>query len=644
MRACIALICTMIAMVMVSTAAPVSGQAEPPADEIGLTPPRLGFVNGRVSFFRPGEPGWVDALVNTPLAAGDRLETDASGSLELQIGSYSFMRAWGNTAIELVSHEPGRIRFHVLEGRVSYDLQGLEPGQRVEAAAPNASAAFVQPGIYRLEVDPDQTRIIVRNGGRAHVSPEGAPPFSLDEERAAVVESAPNPQVSLHPAPPPDSWDDWNSARSSYLLASESARYVPAEVYGASDLDRHGRWQVESEYGPVWVPNAVPVDWAPYSSGVWAHDPYYGWTWVDTAPWGWAPYHYGRWVHLGGRWGWAPGPRVMRPAYAPALVAFFDAPRAQVGIGAPVVSWVALGWGEPCVPWWGRPGFIRRPWWGGWGGPRVVNNVVVRDTTGVRAVEFHAYRNARVHRAVVAAHTGRFGRSGYAPSTYQRVHETGIRPMHTPPEPRRRPAGLNPAGARPARPSETSTRRPIPDIRSTGPLPQATTPRGWNRAEGAMRPLPPENTDLPKSPPGAIEARGRSNHPPQINRPAGRQPLQPPPEATAPSRRQPPVRLQAPPIAATRNPAAAPAPIRLEQTRRLERKLSPEPAPAARPSLERPGRVRPLQRGAPGQHVSSPPQHREAPAELRRLPAASKNTPPAKRLSGDAPFSRRPRS
>jgi hypothetical protein len=77
---------------------------------------------------------------------------------------------------------------------------------------------------------------------------------------------------------------------------------------------------------------------------------------VDTAPWSWAPYHYGRWVSVSGFWAWAPGPVVARPVYAPALVAFFGGPSVGVcfSIGSSVVGWVALGWGEPLLPWWGH--------------------------------------------------------------------------------------------------------------------------------------------------------------------------------------------------------------------------------------------------------------------------------------------------
>ena len=72
----------------------------------------------------------------------------------------------------------------------------------------------------------------------------------------------------------------------------------------------------------MWAPAGVPAGWSPYSTGRWIWDPRYGWTWLDDAPWGWAPYHYGRWVFVRNYWAWAPGPVVVRPVYAPALVVF----------------------------------------------------------------------------------------------------------------------------------------------------------------------------------------------------------------------------------------------------------------------------------------------------------------------------------
>ena len=72
---------------------------------IGQTPPRLSFVDGQVSFWRPGAQDWTQAQVNTPLAPGDLLYTGPPGNLEIQIGPRAFVRAWANTQIGL--GEPG---------------------------------------------------------------------------------------------------------------------------------------------------------------------------------------------------------------------------------------------------------------------------------------------------------------------------------------------------------------------------------------------------------------------------------------------------------------------------------------------------------------------------------------------------------
>jgi len=130
---------------------------------------------------------------------------------------------------------------------------------------------------------------------------------------------------------------------------------------------------------------------------------------LGAAPWGWAPYHYGRWVFVRGYWGWAPGPVVVRPVYAPALVVFLGGP-VGVAVAARPLHWAPLGWGEPVIPWWGRPGFVGVAWWGGWGGPRVVNNVVVNRTTTVNVTNINVYNNVHVHNAVVGVSEDRFGR------------------------------------------------------------------------------------------------------------------------------------------------------------------------------------------------------------------------------------------
>jgi hypothetical protein len=266
---------------------------------------------------------------------------------------------------------------------------------------------------------------------------------------------------------------------------------VPPEVYGANDLDDYGRWRVVPTYGPVWVPTAVPAGWAPYTTGSWVLDPYYGWTWVDTAPWGWAPYHYGRWVSVGGYWAWAPGPVVAAPVYAPALVAFFGDSHVRVGIGfgGPVVGWVALGWGEPCVPWWGPRGFRHRPSWGGWHGPRVVNNVVVHNTTVVNVTDIHVYRNATERNAVVTVKEDHFGRGHVKSGRISGLDPAHLKPIHNAPQIAAKPASFVPRETRGVRPSKKILERPVVATRE----PHARTESG----PGGKREVGPAGVSMP---------------------------------------------------------------------------------------------------------------------------------------------------
>lgn len=562
-----------------------------PADEpIALTPPRLSYVEGETSFWRPGAEQWAAAQVNTPLAAGDEMSTGHRGNLELQVGAQAFVRAWGNTRLGLAELAPDLLRVTVTTGHVALDARSLQPGRSIEIGTPHAAFTIDTPGYYRVDVAPERTALASRGAGRGTITTAGGASIVIGPGEQVTLDGA---TVQRLAAPPLDVWDTWNQTRSDQLLVAASQRYLAPEVYGAAELDQYGAWRTEPSYGAVWVPRAVPVGWAPYTSGRWVADPYYGWTWVDTAPWGWAPYHYGRWVHLGGVWAWAPGPIVARPVYAPALVAFFGAPGVRVSVGSPFVSWVALGWGEPVVPWWGPARFVGRPWWGGWGGPRVVHRV--HDVT--------VYRNTRVRHAVVAVRGDTFGRR---PVHETRVADVDVRQLHPVrgrlPVNADRPSlgpGVKPPADRPARP--IVTRRPPSDGRddrrergatppTATPVPRAVPPSASPRAEQPRRPQPinpvvPPNRPEPAVPGtqrGQPERRGgeRGAVPPVSPRgrevmPAPRQSAQPQP----PAQPRPAARVERSPE--RREPAARPpAPAGFDRSR---------PRGPAAPAIERRG-------------------------------------------------------
>jgi hypothetical protein len=599
--------------------------AQDDEDKNSINPLRLSYVGGTVSFWRYGAEEWVAARINTPLAAGDALYVGKDSELELQVGGRAFVRADDDTQLTLVNQDPDFIQFRIASGRVSLDLRTLPVGYAVELDTPNAVFTIDRVGYYRVDVN-GNVHFITRRGGRAVVVPAGGEAMSIRPSEEIVVQGTMTARVETYVAPELDRWDRWNYERTDDLVDAVSERYLPPGVAGAQELDHYGSWRVVPQYGAVWVPDAVPVGWAPYSTGRWIWDPYYQWAWVDDAPWGWAPFHYGRWLHVSGYWAWCPGPvMVRRPAYAPALVAFYGVSpgfSVGIGVGSSGLAWVALGWGEPLVPWWGHGGFIGRPWWGGWGGPRMVNNVVVKRTTVVNVTNI-TYANVLVTDAVVATTADHFGR-GHVRDVPVRVvrereremaHIRGALPVK--PDPVRAVAGA-PKGERPP---QSILERPVVTTRAPREtkLPwRVEQPQPVRAAEPRYVPAPKRPaTELPRPQFGAEAGPERS-----------RSPLPPPyeerkrrPEPAAPPavvREQREVREQATPPQVEKTPQAEPA---VPQVR------AREPQPET-------GREQKPTRVAPPEAATAPRQERarvqprvQEPGEIRQREEAPRVAP-----------------
>ena len=448
---------------------PAPGGAPTPAPFSEATPARVSYIDNQVSFWRPGAQDWAPAKLNTPLAPGDVLYAGQGGNVEIQLGPRAFARAADGTHIGLDNQEPDYVQLRVTAGHAALDLRELAAGHTVELDTPNAAFTIERPGYYHVDVAQESTTFRTHRGGSAAMTPAGGTARPIAANQQVVVAGTDSPRVDTGPAPELTAWDRWNYQRTDYLLQPAKAQYVSPTVYGVEALERYGSWRTVETYGPVWVPLGVPGGWVPYSTGRWIWDPRFGWTWLDDAPWGWAPYHYGRWVFVGSYWAWAPGPVIVRPAYAPALVVFLGG--VTVGVGRPLY-WAPLGWGEPVFPWWGRPGFVGVAWWGGWGGPRVVNNVVVNRTTNINVTNITVYRNVSVTNAVVGVPTERFGRGPVQPVRVSQVQAQQLTPVRGVLEVRPAAASVMPATGPTVKPPAAVQSRPVVATRQ----PQDFTP------------------------------------------------------------------------------------------------------------------------------------------------------------------------
>ena len=331
----------------------VFAYADPPA-RAG----RLNYVHGTVSL-APGQApdAWAVAVLNRPLTTGDRLWTDRDGYAEFHVGSTA-VRLAPRTNVDVLTLDDDTLQLRLAQGDVNLRVRDVSDDD-IEISTPNGAVLLEQSGSYRISTDPngDATSVIVHQG-RAHVlAPYGDLALQAGQH---VTLSGPDGMPSEIVSARRDAFDNWSAELDRREDQIASTRYVSPRMTGYEDLDAYGAWRSMPEYGAVWVPR-VPAGWAPYRHGHWVWVEPWGWSWVDDAPWGFAPFHYGRWVWLNGHWAWAPGPRIVRPVYAPALVAFVGGSNWSVSIGSgPSVGWIPLGWREPYFPWYRTsPTYVR---------------------------------------------------------------------------------------------------------------------------------------------------------------------------------------------------------------------------------------------------------------------------------------------
>ena len=319
---------------------------------------RLSALQGNVSAEPAGVNSFSPAELNGVLTAGDRIYTDTAAEAELQTGGIA-VRLGGGADLTVTAMTDTLGQFGLAAGTAHLRSFTLDPGTVLELDSPEAAVTVLGPGDVRVEVDPRaHTTTVTLLSGQVQVDGLGSSQVlspgqavrlhggDLDGGQAAYAEP-------LAPAAP-DALDGFSDARDSlYASGTDAASpYVNADTVGGADLAAYGGWDT-SDLGPVWFP-VVAVDWQPYRFGHWRWIAPWGWTWVGAEPWGFAPFHYGRWAFLNSRWGWIPGSPVVRPVYAPALVAFAGGAQFSASLGyAPglgIAAWFPLGAREPYIP------------------------------------------------------------------------------------------------------------------------------------------------------------------------------------------------------------------------------------------------------------------------------------------------------
>jgi hypothetical protein len=434
------------------------------------------------------------------------------------------------------------------------------------------------------------------------------------------------------PADRYDDFEDWALARDERENESGSARYVSRDIDGYYDLDENGDWQNDPDYGAIWVPRGVAVGWAPYHDGHWVWLNPWGWTWVDAQPWGFAPFHYGRWAYTRGYWGWVPGPVVVRPVYAPALVAFVGGGPGGFGMsvgfggGFAGVAWFPLGPRDVYLPSYRCS-------------PRYVQNVNITNSRVVNVTQVTNVYNTYHVTNVTANNVNNVNRINYtyannaaAVTAVSRETFVGARPVQAAavrvtPEQLQSARVVEAAPLAPTRASYVSSTARV--------TPAAAQPRVAFTAKPVVARLTPPAPPASHAAPRVVNAEtARPGQPaPRENEPAARP--NPPAANNQPARNEPPPAVVSRPEPITNDTLRQDSGTR-ESQRPADydsQRHAPQPAnqrPAQQPQQRPAVKFAPPARAKDENYDVHPPLNQKPESAPAPKPAPAKQAPPAK--------------
>jgi hypothetical protein len=296
---------------------------------------RLSLVQGDVRFapsFRDdpltdANAGWQAAPLNLPIRQGYVVATD-NGRAEVEFENGAMMFLGANTVVEfydLSLSDGSRITRLVLRQGTSTAYVNPANGDYFSVTGGDFTVEATGRTTFRLDNFDDGSTVSIERGRANVLRDKKSTP--LDKGQSLSVHAGDSTQAVIGRASDTDDFDRWVSGRvdSVVTATSYSSQYVNSPNYssGFADLYTYGSWFPMGGYGYCWRPFGVSFGWSPFSYGGWYQDPFFGNTFIGSAPWGWLPYHYGGWIFspMYG-WVWAPtgfgfgGPIYYRPVTA----------------------------------------------------------------------------------------------------------------------------------------------------------------------------------------------------------------------------------------------------------------------------------------------------------------------------------------
>ncbi|UUZ57000.1 FecR domain-containing protein [Massilia sp. H-1] len=220
------------------------------------TPSRVGRISlaqGQVDI--SGEQGdeAEPALVNWPVTSNSQLTTGRDSRTEVRIGSTA-LRLDADTSIDVNALEDDSLRITLHYGSLSIRVRNPDVLRGFELDTPQGTIRLQDTGRVRVDAGrrADTTALSVFEGEATFDGAGSRLIVPRCRKRAEVTRDDVRTGLALR-----DSFDEWGMMRDVRDERSESVRYVTSEMTGYEDLDQHGAWSQDREYGPVWYPRTV---------------------------------------------------------------------------------------------------------------------------------------------------------------------------------------------------------------------------------------------------------------------------------------------------------------------------------------------------------------------------------------------------
>ncbi|HYA26752.1 MAG TPA: DUF6600 domain-containing protein [Thermodesulfovibrionales bacterium] len=265
---------------------------------------RVSYLEGDVQVKTADSSDWVPASMNMPLLDGDAVWVPDGSRAAVQLREGTVVRLDENSSLEILSLGDDTFQFYLSLGHAYVNFRGRR-GILLQMDSPASSTRAFGKAKFGVDVaDNGFTDVSVFKGS---VSTEGGN-GRIKVTAGDILSIGGDTYAELAPLGPADEWERWNREMDERMdRRYASSTYLPSELSSYSaDFEDNGRWVSTSEYGYVWTPTMVAVDWAPYRLGRWT---WIGgeYVWVSYDPWGWTPYHYGRWAYIASiGWCWVP--------------------------------------------------------------------------------------------------------------------------------------------------------------------------------------------------------------------------------------------------------------------------------------------------------------------------------------------------